>query len=67
MYSYEAERADEYIHGDFKLKKHFDMYSITYKDNSALQPFDRRCRMYLGFIFLLALYVPPFKHVKDKM
>ena len=31
------------------------------------QPFNRRCHIYSGFHFLLAHYVPPFKHVKDKM
>ena len=31
------------------------------------EPFNRRCRIYLGFHFLLAHYVPPFEHVKDKM
>ena len=27
----------------------------------------QRCRIYSGFHFLLAHYVPPFEHVKDKM
>ena len=31
------------------------------------KPFNRRCRIYSGFYFLLAHYVPPFEHVKDKM
>ena len=29
-------------------------------------PFNRRCGIYSGFHFLLAHYVPPFEHVKDK-
>ena len=33
---------------------------------SPFNPFHRRCRIYLGFHFLLAHYVPSFKHVKDK-
>ena len=31
------------------------------------QLFNRRCRIYSGFHFLLAHYVPPFEYVKDKM
>ena len=32
-----------------------------------VQPFNRRCRIYLGSHFLLAHYVPHFKYVKDQM
>ena len=35
--------------------------------NTVVQPFNRRCRIYSGFHFLLAQYVPHFKYVKDKM
>ena len=39
------------------------MYSI----NSLLVlPFNRRCRIYSDFHFLLAHYLPPFEHVKIK-
>ena len=31
------------------------------------QLLNRRCRIYSGFHFLLAHYVPPFEYVKDKM
>ena len=30
-------------------------------------PFNRRCRIYSGFHFLLAHKVPPFKHVEKNM
>ena len=36
-------------------------------DNDIHLPFNRRCRIYSGFHFLLAPYVPPFEHVKDKI
>ena len=29
--------------------------------------FNRRCRIYSGFYFLLAHWLPHFKYVKDKM
>ena len=35
--------------------------------NNLFSPFNRRCRIYSGFRFLLAHQVPPFKHVKDKI
>ena len=40
---------------------------LTLKSKQLPEPFKRRCRIASGFHFLLALQVPRFKHVKDKM
>ena len=43
------------------------VYITSLTPRWLLQPFNRRCRIYAGFHYLLAHYVPLFKHVKDKI
>ena len=43
------------------------VYIITVTFYLSVYLCNRRCRIYSGINFLLAHYVPPFKHVKDKM